>query len=163
MRLHHLLALLSTTLQAERMHRVDGVNELRRVLAHVLVSQHTLVHTVQIGVELYKQLLLRKRLAPIRDTLSGTGSFLLFAVDVLERLAGVRIQHQVLLIRREYYLPRVCHHHCCIAKALAVVVDHHVVEHGATRVFVADVNLVPAYTIIELTLRYVQFGRFLPQ
>ena len=121
-RINQLPALLRAFFHTECMHRVYRLDQLPGVLAHMLVSQHTLVHTRQVGVEIDEQLLLGKRLAAVRDILRCAGGALLLAVEVLKRLAGVQVQHQVLLVVGEDDLARVCHHNRHVAEALAVVV-----------------------------------------
>ena len=133
--------------------------QLLDVLAYILVAHAALVHTVEVGIELQQNLLEPERLAAVWLVLRMvTGGIL---AQVLELLAAVELQKEVLLVVGQLEVAGVGQDDACVVETAAHVVDHQVVEGARLLVLVVDEEVVAGNLVVEYTLGNLEFGRFL--
>ena len=142
--------------------RVDGVQQLRNILAHMLVVKDGFVIAIKIGIEIDDESFMTERLTPIRYILGGTGGTLLLLIEVLKGFAVDKIQHQKTFIRTGPQTTGIRHHHFGILKTRRIVIDHQVQQVSVSRL-IAHVDIISVYLIIELPHRYLQFRTLLAQ
>ena len=128
------------------MQRIHVVTQAVQALAARIVCQRTGICQAEVSVEVEHNLLVHESLAPIRN---GRAAGHVLATHVLEPLAVVECQHQVLLLRRRLYHARVGQDDGSILVTARQPVDHHAVEHTRAHVLLLNVQARLRYAIVE--------------